>query len=79
MNESKPNSGMNVDEAMDFETWVYESNIEEKYQNFHDEYGDTACLLSDYKKIHYQEYLEEFMRQLNLRSKCSESNLRGEQ
>jgi hypothetical protein len=68
---------MNVDEAMDFETWVYKSNIEEKYQNFHDEYGDAAGLLSDYKEIHYQEYLEEFMRQLNLRSAYSESNLRS--
>jgi hypothetical protein len=43
---------------LDFETWVYESNIEEKYQIFHDEYGDAACLLVEYKERHYQEYLQ---------------------
>lgn len=63
---------MNVDEAMGFETWVYESNIEEKYKTFRAEYGDVAGLLSDYKEVHYQGYLEEFMRELNLRSTYSD-------
>jgi hypothetical protein len=57
---------------MGFETWVYESNIEEKYKTFRAEYGDAAGLLSDYKEVHYQEYLEEFMRELNLRSTYSD-------
>ena len=64
MNEIKP---------LDFSDWVDKYNIEEKYQIFHDEYGDAACLLDEYKERHYQEYLE-FMQRLNLaRSKYAEN------
>ena len=45
---------------LSFEEWCYDSDIEEKYQQFHDEYGDAACLLSEYKEYHYNEYLEQF-------------------
>jgi len=38
------------------------SDVEEKYQTFHDEYGDAAPLLSDYKQYHYEEYLADFKR-----------------
>lgn len=64
MNEIKP---------LDFSDWVDKYNIEEKYQIFHDEYGDAACLLSEYKERRYREYLE-FIQQLNLaRSKYAEN------
>ena len=38
------------------------SDVEEKYQTFHDEYGDAAALLSDYKQYHYEEYRADFKR-----------------
>jgi hypothetical protein len=43
---------------LSFTAWCYETDIEGKYKNFHDEYGDAAALLSDYKEYHYQNYLE---------------------
>lgn len=51
-------------EPMSFDEWCYDTNIEDKYEVFHGEYGDAACMLSDYKKYHYQEYLENFIRGL---------------
>ena len=42
---------------LSFYEWCEESNIEQKYQQFHDEYGDSAGFLSDYKEVHYNEYL----------------------
>jgi len=45
---------------LSFEAWCVDTDIEEKYQLFHDEYGDAACLLSEYKQKHYQEYLFNF-------------------
>jgi len=43
-----------------FEEWCCDTDIEGKYQRFHDEYGDAACLLSEYKRHHYEEYLAGF-------------------
>ena len=45
---------------LSFEEWCDTTDIESKYQSFHDEYGDAACLLSEYKQLHYNEYLETF-------------------
>jgi len=49
-------------EPLTFDQWRYESDIESKYNSFHDEYGDLAGLLSDYKEYHYNEYLERVKR-----------------
>jgi hypothetical protein len=49
-----------MNKPLSFEQWCYEVDIESKYEAFHDEYGDAACLLSMYKQAHYEEYLEEF-------------------
>ena len=49
-----------MNSPLPFDEWCYDSNIEEKYRRFHDEYGDAAALLSEYKEYHYNEYLEEF-------------------
>lgn len=48
--------------ALSFDEWCYESRIEERYRMFHDEYGDAACSLSEYKDMHYREYLENVQR-----------------
>ncbi len=48
---------------MTFEEWCYETDIESKYQALHDEYGDAACLLSEYKDYHYQEYVLTFRKE----------------
>ena len=45
---------------LSFSEWCYENNIEEKYKQFHDEYGDAACSLNEYKERHYNEYLKQF-------------------
>lgn len=47
---------------LSFNEWCHDVNIERQYQHFHDEYGDLAGLLSDYKEVHYAEYLEEHKR-----------------
>jgi hypothetical protein len=49
-------------EPLTFSQWKYESDIESKYNNFHDEYGDAAALLSQYTEYHYAEYLERIKR-----------------
>lgn len=49
-----------MNEPLSFSEWCNEVEIEAQYQRFHDEYGDAACLLSQYKEFHYQEYLESF-------------------
>jgi hypothetical protein len=49
-----------------FDEWCYETRIEEKYQMFHDEYGDAAGDLFRYKEYHYNEYLEEFEHDLKM-------------
>ncbi len=45
---------------LSFSEWCYKNNIEEKYKQFHDEYGDAACSLNEYKERHYNEYLNQF-------------------
>ena len=52
----------NMKQPLTFSEWCSESDVEEKYQTFHDEYGDAAPLLSDYKQYHYEEYLAVFKR-----------------
>jgi hypothetical protein len=47
-------------EPLTFNEWCSEADIEREYERFHDEYGDAAALLSDYKEYHYQAYLERF-------------------
>jgi len=49
-------------EPLSFKAWCSSSNVESRYEAFHGEYGDAACLLSDYKDAHYQEYLDTFKR-----------------
>lgn len=49
-------------EPLSFEQWCEDVRIEEHYRAFHDEYGDAAGLLYDYKQVHYKEYLDEFKR-----------------
>lgn len=51
---------------LSFNQWCYETRIEEKYQMFHDEYGDAAVDLFRYKEYHYNEYLEEFEHNLKM-------------
>lgn len=34
--------------TMNFDEWCYESDIERKWQNLQDEYGDLVPLLSEY-------------------------------
>ncbi len=41
---------------LSFEDWCSEEGMEEKYEQFYDEYGDASCSLSEYKERHYQEY-----------------------
>lgn len=48
-----------------FEEWCEFTDIDSKYQAFHDEYGDAACLLSDYKEFHYGEYVLTFSNKTN--------------
>ena len=47
-------------EPLSFSEWCYETDIEAKYEAFHDEYGDLAASLPEYKECHYQEYIEGF-------------------
>lgn len=47
-------------EPLSFSQWCHEVDIESKYEDFRNEYGDLACLLSDYKERHYEDYLENF-------------------
>jgi hypothetical protein len=49
-----------MNELLSFEDWCSEEDIEEKYERFYDEYGDSACSLWEYKERHYQEYVENF-------------------
>jgi hypothetical protein len=49
-----------MNELLSFEDWCGQEDIEEKYERFHDEYGDLACSLWEYKERHYQEYVEKF-------------------
>lgn len=49
---------MNTVEPLTFSQWKYESDIESKYNSFHDEYGDAAASSWDYAEYHYREYLE---------------------
>ena len=49
-----------MNKPLSFEQWCYDVDIESQYKAFHDEYGDLAALLSDYKQHHYEEYLENF-------------------
>jgi hypothetical protein len=51
-------------EPLSFYDWCYDNDIEEKYQMFHDEYGDAACSMTEYKERHYEEYLENFKNSL---------------
>ena len=48
---------------MTFDEWCYESNIETKWQTLHDEYGDAAPLLSEFKEYHYREYVLTFSKE----------------
>jgi len=45
---------------LSFEDWCREEDIEEKYEQFSDGYGDASYSLSEYKERHYQEYVENF-------------------
>lgn len=45
---------------LSFDQWCWEVDIESKYEAFRNEYGDAACLLSEYKERHYQDYLNNF-------------------
>lgn len=49
-----------MNNLLPFSEWCFETDIEEKYAQFYDEYGDLACSLSEYKERHYQEYVENF-------------------
>jgi hypothetical protein len=48
------------DKPLSFEQWCSDVDIESQYEAFHDEYGDAAALLCEYKQYHYEEYLESF-------------------
>jgi len=48
------------DKPLSFEQWCHEVDIESQYEALHDEYGDLTALLSDYKQLHYEEYLQSF-------------------
>jgi hypothetical protein len=56
---------------LSIDAWVYEKGIERDYERLHEEYGDAACLYSEYKEYRYQEYLENY--QQNARWSWSES------
>lgn len=56
---------------LSFDAWCHEYRIEEKYEMFHDEYGDSAAFLSDYKEFHYEEYLEDFKRTIENEIICA--------
>ena len=47
-------------EPLSFYDWCCDTNIEEQYKLFHDEYGDLAGSMTEYKDRHYEEYLENF-------------------
>ena len=49
-----------MNEPLSFTAWCYEYDIEAQWQKLHDELGDLACLLSQYKEYHYNEYLANF-------------------
>ena len=48
------------DKPLSFEQWCSDVDIESQYEAFHDEYGDAAALLCEYKQYHYEEYLQSF-------------------
>jgi hypothetical protein len=50
-------------EPLTFEEWCSDTDIEAKYEAFHDEYGDAAAPLWEYKQVHYEEYLADFERE----------------
>lgn len=37
------------------------ANIQEKYENFRDEYGDACGFYSDYLDAHYDDYLKGYL------------------
>lgn len=49
-----------MNEPLSFSQWCYEVDIEAQYQRFYDEYGYSACSLTEYKERHYEEYLQNF-------------------
>ena len=62
MDTSLVTKAANMKQPLTFSEWCSESDVEEKYQTFHDEYGDAAPLLSEYKQYHYEVYLADFKR-----------------
>jgi hypothetical protein len=52
-----------MNKPLSFQQWCYEVDIESQYEAFHDEYGDAAGLLSQYKEYHYEVYLQSFKSQ----------------
>lgn len=46
-----------------FTEWCDQADVETHYNAFHDEYGDSACFLSDYKEYHYNAYLDRHNRE----------------
>lgn len=49
---------------LSFDEWCQRVNIEDKYNAFHDEYGDATGCLWDFKQVHYDDYLSDFKRDL---------------
>ena len=62
-NETKTSEIFSCEEVKSFEQWCSDVDIESRYEAFHDEYGDAAALLCEYKQYHYEEYLESFKSQ----------------
>lgn len=48
------------EQPLSFEEWCHAVDIESKYQSFYNEYGDSACSLSEYKEMHYEFYIHGF-------------------
>lgn len=51
---------------MNFDEWCYESRIDEQWHALRDEYGDAVPLFSVFKQYRYEEYVEEYKRNLTL-------------
>lgn len=51
-----------TDKPLTFEEWKEFSNVESRYEQHHDEYGDSCPFYSQYAEYHYNEYLERWKR-----------------
>ena len=49
---------------LEFEEWIELYDMDNNYNTFYEEYGDSATIRSDYMEYHYKNYLNDFTNKL---------------